>query len=619
MKKLSHRYKQSALFIVLTLSFFSNVITPAVASNPSPQIPIEKISVGMFHTCRVSYTGEAKCWGANDDGQSSPPQGIGEIVHISSGDYNSCAMSSLGLASCWGRNDKGQSSVPASIGLIKQIVAGDENSCAINNANLVKCWGDSSWGVTKIPKSLGTVKDVGTESGQACAVQTSGLVKCWGDLAADVPKTLGKVLSLSVSSVNCAITLTGAAKCWDLDGYIKLPADLGQVKSIDSTFDTDDYENFYDRICAVETSGIIKCWDSRNSNETYTVSSASGFSEVTLGKTHNCALQNDGRSACWGSYNFNGQLNSELDPGGNGVDAFQPAPSEPRLSKTADGIAITVTQLPTNFPNETITRTLVDVKTGVELCRSNSRSWTGCTIQLDHIDKDFRVASQSSNRFGSSPMIVSKPLRYCGLGQTRIESILSNESPVSGEFVTLTGNVLDSCESATQVFVRQRTSGKSWGTWKKYPLVSNSFQLTQKVVTGTDFQFKTISGSKIDAQGATRVLPSYADVGFIATGKSKRNSQGFNQGGYLTYNIYAPSFYNARCTMLGETTYAFNFALTHMGSETKYGYFNVKNGRGSGTLKMTWNGEVRARVLCESAAFSNSVTSERFVIFRANF
>jgi hypothetical protein len=418
--------------------------------------------------------------------------------------------------------------------------------------------------------------------------------------------------------VNCAITVARIAKCWDLDGFLKVPTDLGSVTSIDSSYELDESDEIFYRVCAVQTSGSIKCWDTNSSSESITVNIPAGFSQVAVGPGHICAVQNNGLSSCWGDGTL-GEIDSELDPVGGESGAFQPAPSEPKLVKTADGIEITVTQLARNFPSEPITRTIVDVKTGIELCRSTSRTWTGCTIHLDHIDREFRVASQSTNRFGSGPVIISKPLRYCGPGQTRIETTLSNDSPASGEIITISGQVMDSCETATQVLIRQKAYGKSWGGWKKHSLASGSFQINQKVSTGTDFQFRTLSGNRIDAQGATRVLPSYTDIGLVVTGKSSKTSQGFKQGGKLTYNIYAPSFYNGRCTMLAETEYAFNFALTHMGSETKVGYFTVKNGRGTGTLTLRWNGEVRARVLCESPAFSNSVVSERYLIFRANF
>lgn len=86
-----------------------------VAGAPRPA----RIAVGETHTCALTPTGEAWCWGEGEDGQlgdgararrTRPVRVAGGIAFraLSAGRAHTCGIAADGAAWCWGRNDQGQ-------------------------------------------------------------------------------------------------------------------------------------------------------------------------------------------------------------------------------------------------------------------------------------------------------------------------------------------------------------------------------------------------------------------------------------------------------------------------------------------------------------------------------
>ena len=127
------------------------------------------VYVGGYHSCAVTSTGDAWCWGENQVGQlgdgttvdraaPSPVTGVTSVQSVSGGTYHTCAIVAGGAAYCWGSNNSGQvgssttidSSVPlAVVGLssgVVQISGGRFHTCSVDSAGRAKCWGNNLWG-----------------------------------------------------------------------------------------------------------------------------------------------------------------------------------------------------------------------------------------------------------------------------------------------------------------------------------------------------------------------------------------------------------------------------------------------------------------------------------------
>jgi alpha-tubulin suppressor-like RCC1 family protein len=298
---------------------------------------VAEVKPGVYHTCAVTTAGAAKCWGHNDQGQLgdgtgsrryAPVNVVGltsGVIDIAPGHLSTCALTAVGGVKCWGDNPYGELGdgtttrryTPVDvIGLgsgVAEVVSGHHSTCALTVAGAVKCWGyggngeigDGSWVSRTTPRlvsglSSGVV-DISAGQHHFCAVTSTGAAKCWGYGA------FGQLGENSTASRNVPVNVVGLSS-----GVASISGGIYQT-------------------CALTTSGGVKCWGHNNEGQLgdgtrtrrTTPVDVSGLTSgvVSMSIDHSytgCAVTTGGKVKCWG-YNAWGQLGD-----GTNVDRITP-------------------------------------------------------------------------------------------------------------------------------------------------------------------------------------------------------------------------------------------------------------------------------------------------------
>ena len=128
--------------------------------NHSGTLKFSMVDAGTEHACGIlKSSGEVRCWGANDKGQSDAPPG--EFADVAAGPGYSCAISEGGGFVCWGEYDFGTSSadgpklkgtpdkgyedpMPYEGGPYRDVEAGRHTVCVTNTSDDTVCYRESS-------------------------------------------------------------------------------------------------------------------------------------------------------------------------------------------------------------------------------------------------------------------------------------------------------------------------------------------------------------------------------------------------------------------------------------------------------------------------------------------
>lgn len=368
---------------------------PTPQSIPSLAGGVIAITVGNYHSCAVSATGMARCWGQNDFGQlgddstadrSSPVEVLGfpgSMTAVAAGANYTCGLDTVGGMACWGRNHNGQlgdgseldSDTPLPVlghatGVL-DVAGGANHSCALTPSGKAKCWGRNTSGQlgngddsdSDVPEDVDGLTTGATQiaAGQShsCALTAAGGVQCWGEnadgqlgtgdeidsnLPVDVPALPSGVASVGTGYAHsCALTVAGGVKCWGSDQFGQLGDgnnSTGSSTPVDVTGLTSGVVSLgvgYNHTCAVTADGGVQCWGNNeygmvgdgtvaNTRDVPTdvqgLTGASGEPDMTTvsgGRYHTCALTASGGAKCWGR-NVHGQLGT-----GDREDARIPA------------------------------------------------------------------------------------------------------------------------------------------------------------------------------------------------------------------------------------------------------------------------------------------------------
>ena len=167
------------------------------------------VSAGSDHTCGVRTDGSVACWGDDEYGQSTPPEG--QFASVSAGSDHTCGVRTDGSVACWGDDEYGQSTPPE--GQFASVSAGQGHACGVRTDGSVACWGDDEYGRSTPPE--GEFASVSAARIHTCGVRTDGSVACWGE-SSEPPA--GQFASVSAGLGHaCGVRTDGLVACWGSD------------------------------------------------------------------------------------------------------------------------------------------------------------------------------------------------------------------------------------------------------------------------------------------------------------------------------------------------------------------------------------------------------------------
>jgi len=320
------------------------------------------VSASSDYACAINSDGKAYCWGYGSNGQLGNGETENSNVPIpvdTSGVLSNkklvaidamrsvCTLDDEGKAYCWGYGESGQlgdgevydwpSSIPVAVdtgGVLKDkelvdIITGGYSTCALDNEGKVYCWGSGEYG------QLGNGSD--EKSPVPVTVDISGVLKD------------KELVDASVGNEHaCALDDAGKAYCWGRNSDGQLGNGSGEKSPVPVTVDTSgvlkdkelvDIITGGDSTCALDNEGKAYCWGSggngclgngekENSNVPVPVDTSgvlSGKKLITISacSSHICALDNEGKVYCWGSYGLgNGITYDRYDGSSVPVEVF---------------------------------------------------------------------------------------------------------------------------------------------------------------------------------------------------------------------------------------------------------------------------------------------------------
>ena len=283
------------------------------------------LASGWVHNCGIAVDGSAWCWGGGSverqgylgDGslrRSVDPVRVASdsaLASITIGDGHSCGLTVSGRAYCWGANDFGQLGdgsrvdrampVPIAGSLrFRSLSAGAYHTCGIALNDIAYCWGDNRWGQL----GAGDVPYNAIDAGRDVPVAVVGATP-WSRVAAGWQHT-------------CATSAAGVTYCWGRNDAAKQLGDGSDVTHRGVPAPIADAHMFIAltagplATCGRTSDGAAWCWGANyygGLGDGKVVAEGIGrptrvqggpFVEITLGQAHTCALSNDRGLWCWG-------------------------------------------------------------------------------------------------------------------------------------------------------------------------------------------------------------------------------------------------------------------------------------------------------------------------------
>lgn len=320
-------------------------------------LTFRSVNVGWDHTCGLTTSGAAYCWGSNAIGQlgngfsrtssTKPATVVGALTfkEVSAGQGYTCGITTQGTAYCWGENvfgrlgngmrSLGPSSSPTSSPVLvsggltfKSVSTGQKHACGLTTEGQAYCWGHNGFGAlgsgsldneshtSPVPVSGGfTFQSVSAGTDHTCAVTANGVAYCWGsNPLGQLGNGLATLRYEKAPRGTLLDPILGAMGMHEAEYPIFVPPSPSPVPVLGGlAFRSLSAGSAH--TCGVTASGAVYCWGSNAvgtlgvpstpvSSKPVPISGGLAFQSVSAGTAHTCGVTTGGAVYCWGDNRF---------------------------------------------------------------------------------------------------------------------------------------------------------------------------------------------------------------------------------------------------------------------------------------------------------------------------
>jgi alpha-tubulin suppressor-like RCC1 family protein len=304
-------------------------LAAACDGDPSGIDPADRpvaLAAGKAHTCALTGSGTAYCWGTSDRGElgdgtwtsSAAPVRVDapeRLTAISASWSQTCAAGASGAVYCWGDivhiqrgGEFTASSTPSRVESalrFTRVSVGLSHACALTGSGRAYCWGydnhlalgDGAGGPFHAATPVAVVTDarfasIVTTGLNSCGLADTGAAYCWGDASFRVfgdgsrpfellPVATGggmRFTSFDASATWACGVSGGGVHCWGLNRAGELgrtplsavpdpqPRAVAGLPDVETVF-TARQNSIIGHVCALTAAGEAFCWGQNRSGE----------------------------------------------------------------------------------------------------------------------------------------------------------------------------------------------------------------------------------------------------------------------------------------------------------------------------------------------------------------
>ncbi|MDI9337281.1 MAG: hypothetical protein QM539_02520, partial [Alphaproteobacteria bacterium] len=240
-------------------------------------------------------------WGNNDNGQTTIPSGLKNVLLIAAGARHGLALKSDGTVAAWGRNNESQTTIPSNINNVVLIAAGESHNLALKSNGTVMAWGNNNYGQTTIPSGLNNVVSIAAGLFYSLALKSDGTVVAWGyniNNILNMPSGINNIVSLTAGSYHSlALKSNGTVVAWgrNFERQSTIPNGLNNVESLAAGA-------YYS--LALKSNGTVVAWGNNLYGQTTIPNGLTNVVSLAAGYNHSLALKSDGTVVAWGENDY---------------------------------------------------------------------------------------------------------------------------------------------------------------------------------------------------------------------------------------------------------------------------------------------------------------------------